>query len=211
VGGDLRPERLLAAYRGGIFPWPSEGYPLLWHAPAERCVLAPSLLRVPRTTRKVLKHQPYEVRLDTAFREVMTACGEILRPDQDGTWITDEMLEQYTALHQMGYAHSAEAWLDGRLVGGLYGISLGKAFFGESMFALEPNASKVAFVTLTRQLERWGFHFIDAQVETPLLASFGAALVPRRVFQQMLAQALQTPDRLGPWLVDADLARSATA
>ncbi len=209
VGGDLRPERLLLAYRQGIFPWPAEGYPLMWHAPPERCVLAPGLLRVNRTLHKVLKRHPFSITLDTSFAEVMKACALAYRPDQDGTWITPEMLAAYTDLHRRGYAHSVEAWREGQLVGGLYGISLGKAFFGESMFAVADDASKVAFVTLVRQLQAWAFTLVDAQVETPLLAGFGATLVPRRVFGQLLAHAVAAPDRRGPWQLDEGLRAGA--
>lgn len=209
IGGDLRPERLLLAYSRGIFPWPAEGYPLMWHAPPERFVLSLDQLHVGRSLRKVLRRHPFEIRLDTAFSEVMLACAETPRPGQDGTWITDEMLAGYAALHRMGQAHSVEAWQGGILVGGLYGISLGGVFFGESMFARAEDASKVAFVTLVRQLQRWQFTMIDCQVETPLFAAFGAEFVPREVFQQVLRFALQQPTRMGPWLLDADLQRGA--
>jgi len=155
VGGDLQPERVIAAYKQGIFPWPCEGYPLMWHSPQERFVLDPQQLQVNRTLEKVLRHRTFEVRLDTAFHDVMLRCADTPRPGQDGTWITDEMLHSYKQLHQMGVAHSAESWRDGELVGGLYGIAIGRAFFGESMFALQANASKVAFATLVRQLARW--------------------------------------------------------
>ena len=209
VGGDLSPERLLLAYRTGIFPWPAEGLPLLWHAPPDRFVLAPDQLRIGRTTRKTLKRHLFTVRLDTAFADVIAACAHTERPDQPGTWITDDMIAAYSELHRRGHAHSAEAWRDGKLVGGLYGVSLGGAFFGESMFAREDDASKVAFITLVRQLARWRFVLVDCQVETPLLASFGAQSVPRQVFGQILAHALQVPDRVGPWPLDADLGHGA--
>lgn len=211
VGGDLKPERLLLAYSSGIFPWPAEGYPLLWHAPEERAVLDPAQVRVARTLRKRLHKQPFEVRLDTAFAEVMQACSTAPRPGQDGTWITAEMIEAYCTLHRMGYAHSIESWQDGELVGGLYGISLGRAFFGESMFARRDDASKIAFVTLCAQLTRWQFAFVDAQVMTPLLDSLGAQLVPRQTYGQMLAFALQFATRQGQWKLDADLQRGPLA
>lgn len=206
VGGDLQPQRVLAAYQKGIFPWPCEGYPLLWHSPKERFVLDPKQLHVNRTLEKVLRHKTFEVRLDTSFHGVMLRCADTPRPGQDGTWITPEMLESYTKLHQMGFAHSAESWHDGQLVGGLYGIAIGRAFFGESMFALQPNASKVAFATLVRQLARWQFVVVDCQVETPLLASFGASHIPRQVFSQLIAHAVAQPHRAGPWQFD-DTAR----
>lgn len=202
VGGDLKPQRVIAAYKLGIFPWPCEGCPLMWHSPKERFVLDPQQLQVNRTLEKVLRHHPFEVRLDTAFHDVMLRCADTPRPGQDGTWITDEMLASYTQLHQMGIAHSAESWHDGQLVGGLYGIALGRAFFGESMFALRANASKVAFATLVRQLARWQFVVVDCQVETPLLASFGAAHIPRQVFSQLIAHAVAQPNRPSPWQFD---------
>jgi len=196
VGGDLRPERLLLAYSSGIFPWP-----------AERAVVAPSAVRLGRTLRKHLKKQPFEIRLDSAFADVMRCCSAVPRPGQDGTWITTEMIEAYSELHKMGFAHSAEAWQDGLLVGGLYGVSLGRAFFGESMFSLADDASKIAFATLCAQLQRWEFAFVDAQVMTPLLDSLGATLVPRRQFGQLLHYALQFPSRQGGWQLDRDLLR----
>lgn len=205
VGGDLRVERLLLAYSSGIFPWPAEGYPLLWHAPAERAVLDPRQVRVGRTLRKRMNKKPFEIRLDSAFSAVMQACSTAPRPGQDGTWITEQMIDAYCELHQMGYAHSVESWQGGELVGGLYGVSLGKAFFGESMFARSDDASKIAFVTLCAQLTRWQFAFVDAQVLTPLLDSLGAQLVPRQTFGQMLAYAVQFPTRQGQWKLDPDL------
>ena len=200
VGGDLSPERLLAAYRNGIFPWYSEGQPILWHSPDPRFVLEPAKVHVGRTLRKTLSRKPYAVRYDTAFAEVITRCGEVPRPGQDGTWITGAMRDAYVELHRLGFAHSVEAWTpEGRLVGGLYGVSLGAAFFGESMFALAPDASKVAFVTLCERLVGWGFHFIDAQVETEHLARFGAQPWPRARFLRALKEALVVPTRQGSW------------
>ncbi len=209
VGGDLSPERLLLAYRLGIFPWYSEGEPILWHAPPVRCVLDPAQIRLGRSVRKALRRADYQLTLDQAFERVIDACAEIERPDQDGTWITDEMRDAYIALHERGFAHSVESWRDGELVGGVYGVSLGGAFFGESMFASAPDASKVAFVALCRQLERWGFPLVDCQVETPLLRSFGASLVPRAVFRDLLRYAQTLAGRVGRWRFDADIAPSA--
>src|SRR5690606_36173982 len=154
VGGDLRPERLLLAYGSGIFPWPVQGYPLLWHSPDPRFVLTPPTLKTSRSLRQTLRKRQLSLTLDTAFRDVMSACSEVPRSGQDGTWITDEMLDAYSTLHELGFAHSVEAWQDGRLVGGLYGVSIGACFCGESMFARVSDASKVAFVSLVRQLER---------------------------------------------------------
>lgn len=199
VGGDLSPERLLAAYSQGIFPWYSEGQPILWHSPHPRFVLEPARLHVGRSLRKAINAGTYEVRWDTAFADVITACGQVPRPGQRGTWITNDMREAYITLHQLGFAHSVESWADGELKGGLYGISLGAAFFGESMFAHAPDASKVAFVTAVERFREWGFHLIDCQQETEHLARFGAEPWPRKRFLSALAQALKEPTRRGSW------------
>jgi leucyl/phenylalanyl-tRNA--protein transferase len=200
VGGDLRPERLLLAYSMGIFPW--QGEPLHWHSPDPRMVLLADELVVSRSLCKTMRRGLFRVTVDTAFTEVMVACATVPRPDQDGTWITPAMVESYTELHRRGVAHSVEAWKDGALVGGLYGLSLGAAFFGESMFALEADASKVAFVALVEQLRVWGLPLVDCQVYTPHLASLGAREWPRRDFLAALHAALDRPTRLGPWRVD---------
>ena len=197
VGGDLRPERLLLAYSLGIFPW--QGEPLHWHSPDPRLVLLADELHVTRSLRRARKKKPYRLALDTDFRAVMTACAAAPRPGQDGTWITPEMVDAYSELHRRGVAHSAEAWSGDRLVGGLYGLSLGAAFFGESMFALEPDASKLAFVELVEQLGRWSIPLVDCQVYTEHLAHFGAREWPRRDFLEALRAALDRPTRLGPW------------
>ena len=202
VGGDLRPERLVLAYASGIFPWYGEDSPILWHSPDPRTVLRPAALDVSRSLAKTLRRGTYEVRLDTAFRAVIEGCQRTPRPGQDGTWITDEMLEAYVDLHERGLAHSAEAFRDGVLAGGLYGVSLGGAFFGESMFAAQPDASKVAFVTLVRQLGRWGIDLVDCQVHTAHLARFGAEDWPRSKFLEALGEALQKETRFGPWRLD---------
>jgi leucyl/phenylalanyl-tRNA--protein transferase len=200
VGGDLHPERLVTAYATGIFPWYSEGQPILWHSPDPRFCLAPGELHVPRSLRKTLKRGLFEVRFDTAFAQVIEACAERERPGQSGTWITPEMQEAYVQLHALGLAHSAEAWAEGELVGGLYGVSLGSAFFGESMFAHRPDASKVAFATLVEALlVPWGFALVDCQQETEHLARFGATPWPRTRFLEALAAALEAPTRRGPW------------
>jgi leucyl/phenylalanyl-tRNA--protein transferase len=200
VGGDLRPERLLLAYSLGIFPW--QGEPLHWHCPDPRMVLLADELRVSRSLRKVVARRPFELTLDTAFRDVMVACATVPRPGQDGTWITPEMIEAYSALHRSGVAHSVEARQEGQLVGGLYGLSLGAAFFGESMFARERDASKVAIVALVEQLRRWAIPLVDCQVHTPHLASLGAREWPRPLFLAALREALEHPTRLGPWSFD---------
>jgi leucyl/phenylalanyl-tRNA--protein transferase len=199
VGGDLRPERLVLAYSMGIFPWYGEDSPILWHSPDPRTVLRPAELTVSRSLAKTMRRGTYEVTFDTAFRRVIEGCARAYRPDQDGTWITDDMLEAYVELHRRGVAHSAEAWKDGELAGGLYGVSLGAAFFGESMFAEQPDASKVAFVTLVRQLAVWGMTLVDCQVHTAHLARFGAGPMPRAQFLQALEAALTVGTRLGPW------------
>jgi len=202
VGGDLRPERVLLAYRMGIFPWYDDELPILWHSPDPRMVLLAPELRIGRSLAKTLRRTPFRLTLDTAFREVITRCRRADRPDQDGTWITDEMVEAYVALHDLGYAHSVEAWKDEILVGGLYGISLGAAFFGESMFATAADASKVAFVTLVQQLLAWDIALVDCQVHTEHLARFGATEWPRRHYLDALEAALEVPTRRGPWRFD---------
>lgn len=202
VGADLRPERLLLAYSMGIFPWYGPGEPIQWHSPDPRMVLLSDQLRVSRSLRRTLRKGRFRLTLDTAFREVVDACAATPRPGQAGTWITDEMKDAYVELHRRGFAHSAEAWVDDRLAGGLYGVSLGAAFFGESMFAHEPEASKVAFVAFTEQLHRWGVALIDCQVYTEHLARFGAREWPRAGFLAALREALGAPTRPGPWSFD---------
>lgn len=202
VGGDARPERLLLAYAQGIFPWPADDTPLLWFSPDPRFVLVPSEAHAGRSLRKRVLHGDFEVRFDTAFREVMAACAEAPRPGQGGTWITDDLLAGYGALHDRGFAHSAEAWRDGQLVGGVYGVSLGRAFFGESMFAKESDASKVAFAVLLGHLVHWGFHFVDCQVRTEHLERFGAADWPRSRFLRLLRHALTFETRSGQWTTE---------
>jgi leucyl/phenylalanyl-tRNA--protein transferase len=204
IGGDLRVERLLEAYRHGIFPWYSTGQPILWWSPDPRMVLFPENLKLSRSLRKVLRGGRYRVTLDARFREVMQSCAAP-RPGQDGTWITPEMIEAYAALHAQGYAHSVEAWRGDELVGGLYGVALGAMFFGESMFARAPDASKVAFAHLVHQLAAWGFTLIDCQVTTAHLASLGAEEIARDEFLRHLAAALRAPDRCGAWRFDDDL------
>jgi leucyl/phenylalanyl-tRNA--protein transferase len=202
IGGRPDPETLLTAYSQGIFPWPHEGYPLLWFCPDPRFVLVPEQAHVSRSLRKAMRRGGWEVRADTAFRQVIGRCSAKDRPGQDGTWITAEMIRGYTALHEQGLAHSIEAWKDGALVGGLYGISLGGVFFGESMFADVPDASKVAFATLLANLIRWGFPLVDCQSYTEHLASFGAEEWPRWRFLSDLEQALRLPTRAGRWTLD---------
>jgi leucyl/phenylalanyl-tRNA--protein transferase len=199
VGGDLCPERLLLAYRQGIFPWPARGYPLLWFSPDPRFALEPSKAHVSRSLRKVIRKGELRVTADTAFSEVIEACAAMPRPHQQGTWITRELQEGYLGLHDLGYAHSIEAWREGRLVGGLYGVALGRTFAGESMFALEPDASKVAFTTLLGHLVMWGFRIVDCQVHTEHLARFGATMWPRSRFLSEWRTAVDEPSLLAPW------------
>jgi leucyl/phenylalanyl-tRNA--protein transferase len=201
VGGDLRPERLVRAYSEGIFPWYSEGEPILWHSPDPRFVLTPEQFHVPRSLRRSIRAKRFRLSMDTAFREVIEACSLVPRPGQDGTWITPEMIDAYVDLHRRGLAHSIEAWTGDRLVGGIYGISLGAAFFGESMFAQEDDASKVALVVLVEALDRWGIRLIDCQVHTDHLARFGAQPWPREDYLSALEDALQEPTRRGQWQI----------
>lgn len=191
IGGDLSPQRLLAAYRHGIFPWFSTGQPILWWSPAPRMVLYPQELNISRSMRKRLKQQDYEVRYNTALREVMQACAETVRPDQDGTWITGPMIEAYATLQELGHALSAETWIDGQLAGGLYGVRIGRMFFGESMFHRVSNASKIAFIHLVQELQRQGCGLIDCQMHTSHLASLGAREIPRREFCRQLAELIE--------------------
>ena len=206
VGGDLRAERLLEAYRHGIFPWYNPGQPILWWSPDPRAVLFPSKLKVARSLHKTLRRKKFAVTLDTAFSEVMRHCA-LPRPGNPagGTWITPEMIEAYAVLHDRGLAHSVESWREGKLVGGLYGVAMGNAFFGESMFSNETDASKVAFVHLVRQLERWGYAFIDCQISSAHLFSLGAEEIRRHDFMARLELALKQPDRPGCWRFDPDL------
>ncbi|WP_244070466.1 leucyl/phenylalanyl-tRNA--protein transferase [Nitrosomonas sp. PY1] len=189
MGGDLTPQRLLEAYRKGIFPWFNEGEPILWWSPDPRMVLFPDELRISRSLSKELKRGNYQIRTDHCFGEVMQACAAP-RGGQAGTWIHPEMIAAYTALHEMKFAHSVETWVDNELVGGLYGIALGQIFFGESMFSRVPNASKIAFVHLVKQLRVWGFGLIDCQVKTNHLASLGAREIPRTVFARYLSELI---------------------
>lgn len=193
VGGTLTPRRLVAGYRRGIFPWYAPGQPVLWHSPDPRFVLPAGKLHLPRSLRKTLRRGHFVIRADTAFSRVMATCADTPRPGQDGTWITPEMVTAYGALHRLGIAHSVEAWAGEELVGGLYGVALGRVFFGESMFSHAPDASKAAFVTLAEALFSGGCPFIDCQVETEHLTRFGAEPWPRRRFLRELSAAVQGP------------------
>ncbi|HEX9945422.1 MAG TPA: leucyl/phenylalanyl-tRNA--protein transferase [Thermoanaerobaculia bacterium] len=209
IGGTPDPETLKAAYARGIFPWPHEGLPVLWFCPDPRFVLVPREAHVSRSLRKEMRRSAFAVRADTAFREVIRGCAAKPRPGQEGTWITAEMIAGYTALHEEGLAHSIEAWQDGRLAGGLYGISMGSVFFGESMYAAAPNASKVAFATLLANLVRWRFGLVDCQSYTEHLAGFGAVEWPRSRFLAVLKKALREPTRAGRWELELGPAEAA--
>lgn len=204
VGADLSPERLILAYSQGIFPWYSPGEPILWWSPDPRMVLFPQELVVQRSLAKVLRKRHYEIRVDSAFSEVIAGCSRP-RAGQEGTWISKEMIAAYTRMHQLGVAHSIETWIDGRLAGGLYGIALGRAFYGESMFTLVPDASKIAFVHLVRQLQRWNFGIIDCQMNTAHLARFGAHEIPRTEFIAQLNNLINLSAVHSPWRFDHDL------
>jgi leucyl/phenylalanyl-tRNA--protein transferase len=203
AGADLSPRRLLDAYRRGIFPWFAEGEPILWWSPNPRMVLFPTELRVSRSLAKRLRRRDYEVRADTAFRSVMEGCAAP-RAGQSGTWITRPMIDAYMALHEAGYAHSVETWIAGELVGGLYGVAIGRVFYGESMFTRVPDASKVAFVHLVRQLAEWGFGLIDCQMRTAHLASLGAREISRPNFTSRLRDLLNYPAIPAPWRLTHD-------
>lgn len=188
VGGDLSPERLLLAYQNGIFPWYSDGDPILWWSPDPRLVLYPEKLKVSKSLKRTIKKGKFEIRFDTNFRDVISNCATNFRKGQDGTWITEEMREAYCHMYELGFAHSVEAYLDNELVGGLYGLALGECFFGESMFTLVPDASKVAFAHLVDKLKSWGFRLIDCQVSTSHLLSLGAEEITRGEFLEELDQ-----------------------
>jgi leucyl/phenylalanyl-tRNA---protein transferase len=199
IGGDLSQERLLAAYRNGIFPWYSADEPILWWSPDPRLVMYPNELKVHKRLIRRMKTGGFKITLDESFHEVMLGCAAPRRAKQDGTWIVPEMMHAYNTLHAAGYAHSVEAWREGQLVGGLYGVSLGGCFFGESMFTRVPDASKVAFVSLVQYLSTHHFDMIDCQVTTAHLLSFGAREISRRRFLKQLRAALKTPSRVGVW------------
>jgi leucyl/phenylalanyl-tRNA--protein transferase len=204
AGGDLSPERLVDAYARGIFPWFGDDDPLLWWSPDPRMVLFVGEVHRSRSLRRVLKSRRFSVTLDRAFADVMAGCAAP-RANTSGTWITGEMVEAYTVLARRGFAHSVETWADGCLVGGLYGVAIGRMFYGESMFTRLNDASKVALVTLTHQLERWGFDMIDCQMSTDHLASLGAREIPRAAFLERMRRLVGRPGVPGPWALDADL------
>lgn len=203
AGGDLSVERLIDAYSKGIFPWYNDDDPILWWSPDPRMVLFPSELKISRSLGKRLRRRDYEIRVDSDFSAVMQFCAAP-RDGQGGTWITHEIVAGYSRLHALGLAHSVETWIGGELVGGLYGVALGRAFYGESMFTRANDASKIAFVHLVRQLERWQFGIIDCQMRTPHLASLGAREIPRAEFRRQLDELINYPHR-ACWQLDHDL------
>ncbi|HMV24305.1 MAG TPA: leucyl/phenylalanyl-tRNA--protein transferase [Saprospiraceae bacterium] len=188
IGGDLSVKRLLGAYKCGIFPWYNATEPIMWWSPDPRLVLFPDKLHVAKSMRTYFNNNTFQLSYNHAFEEVMTACGEISRKNQDGTWIHQDLVDAYVRLHKAGFAHSVEVWKNSRLVGGLYGIAIGKVFFGESMFAHLPNASKFGFISLVKKLAQLNFKLIDCQQETPHLKSLGAELLDRNVFVQILQE-----------------------
>ncbi len=202
VGGDLCEERLLLAYSMGIFPWYSGDDPILWWSPDPRLVLLPDDLKISRSLMQTINKGTFKVTMDTAFESVIKACATVNRKDDGDTWITSDMIDAYIGLHKSGYAHSVESWYDGELVGGLYGISLGSAFFGESMFTKKSNASKVAFAFLVQQLWKWNFTVIDCQITTAHLKSFGAIEISRSEFLEQLQSSLNIDERKNRWKVN---------
>lgn len=204
AGGDLRPERLLAAYSRGIFPWYDDDSPILWWSPDPRMVLPPAQVHVSRSLAKLIRQDRYRITMDTAFGDVIGQCAN-LRAEREGTWITEEMQAAYLQLHRLGHAHSVEVWQDERLQGGLYGIAMGKLFFGESMFSLAPNTSKLAFVALARQLQHWGFAMIDCQMPTEHLNSLGASTMSRADFQAVLQQWRAVESHGAAWVFDMNV------
>ncbi|MFV1996879.1 MAG: leucyl/phenylalanyl-tRNA--protein transferase [Acidiferrobacterales bacterium] len=208
VGGDLQAKRLLEAYRHGVFPWYNEGQPILWWSPDPRAVLSLDNLKISRSLRKTLRRGAFSITLDAQFRRVAEACSAPranTSGNPPGTWIHPEMINAYNELHHLGYAHSVEVWKEDELVGGLYGVSLGGAFFGESMFSRAADASKVALVHLVRQLQRWQFDFIDAQISSGHLSSLGAVDLRRSQFTTLLNRSLEKTSRVGPWSLEKGL------
>jgi leucyl/phenylalanyl-tRNA--protein transferase len=199
VGGDLKPERLLLAYRNGIFPWFSKGEPIMWWSPEPRCVLYPENLKVSTSLRQALRKGGYEVRFDTCFTDVIRHCSTTKRKGQRGTWIMKEMVEAYIRLHELGYAHSTEVFIGGELAGGLYGVAIGMTYSGESMFHLRPEASKIALYYLVQRLKDWKFPLIDCQVTNPHLLSLGAEEMPRKEFLKQMKKNREKKGHLGKW------------
>lgn len=204
VGGDLSPKRLLDAYSQGLFPWYSDYEPIFWWSPEERMLLHLDEFHLSRSMRRLCGQKRFSVKMDSCFPEVIRACALTPRTHESGTWIHPEIIDAYCHLHALGFAHSVECYQEGILVGGLYGINLGNAFFGESMFSLVPNASKFALACLVAQCRLWQFSFVDCQLYNPHLASLGAREVPREKFFKMLEKALTVPEKRGPWEADEE-------
>ncbi|KJU83969.1 leucyl/phenylalanyl-tRNA--protein transferase [Candidatus Magnetobacterium bavaricum] len=202
IGGDLSMDRLLVAYRQGIFPWYGPDSPILWWAPDPRIVLIPQDINISRSLRQTIKKGLFKVTTDRAFRQVITNCSMNRKIDGGDTWLTKEMIEAYVKLHEAGFAHSIESWHDGELAGGLYGVVMGGVFFGESMFFKKSNASKVAFATIVQKLIEWGFVLIDCQVATSYLMSFGATHMPRKDFMRMIKSAIRIKTSYESWKYD---------
>lgn len=204
AGGDLSVESLISAYSSGIFPWYSEGSPILWWSPDPRLVLYPDKLKLSSSLKHTIRRRRFTVLFDNDFTAVINNCASIKRKSQEGTWITGDMQQAYIRLHHQGYAHSVETYFEGKLAGGLYGVSLGKAFFGESMFHRVSDASKIALYYLVEQIKQWDFHFIDAQQSTNHLRRLGAEEIPRKEFLLQLRRALEYPTRRGKWKMKED-------
>ncbi|MEZ5082444.1 MAG: leucyl/phenylalanyl-tRNA--protein transferase [Bacteroidales bacterium] len=199
VGGDLSVDRLLLAYANGIFPWYSEKDPIMWWSPDPRTILFPHKLKVAKSYRQTLRNKEYEIKFDEDFESIIKECAQTQRPGQPGTWITSDMIKAYAELHNQGYAHSVEVYMDHKLVGGLYGVSIGAAFFGESMFYKVRDASKIALWHLVEKIKEWDFKFIDAQMDTDHIKRLGAENIPRESFLNLLNEALKFPTVNGKW------------
>lgn len=199
IGGDLRVERIMAAYHQGVFPWYSDETPIMWWNPDPRFVLYPSRLKISKSMKQVLRQNRFKITFDTAFREVMESCQKSPRSDQDGTWITNELIDAFEKIHELGAAHSVEVWQDGELVGGLYGLSIGRVYFGESMFTRVSNASKAGFITLVQEMSKRGIEMIDCQVYTSHLESLGAESISRDQFLGQLEVLLDFESNMGKW------------
>lgn len=200
IGGDLNVARLIAAYESGVFPWYGEEDPILWWAPEQRSILPLEELRISKSMRNILNREQFEIRMDTAFEEVIRSCADIRREGNEGTWISEAIITSYIELHKLGLAHSVEAWQNGTLAGGLYGVSIGRMFFGESMFSHQNNASKAAFIHLVQWAKPLGFGPIDCQIQNPHLATLGAKEVSREAYMQLLGKFLYTePTIKGKW------------
>lgn len=202
VGGDLLPQRLLLAYQMGIFPWYSPGEPILWWAPDPRLVLFPHEFRMPKRLARTIRQGVFHVTMDQAFSEVIEECSRIRTEQEEGTWIDEDMIHAYNELHDLGYAHSVECWRDGNLAGGVYGVSIGKTFFGESMFSRVTDSSKVALATLVQHLQQWEFDLIDCQVRTDHLIRLGAREIAGADFQALLEKSVRKPTHRGKWQLE---------